>query len=304
MGSDDQIKKEGGSDMFNKTKWMAVVGAGGLVVVVALTLVAGIASAQGPGSWGQWGGMMGGWRAPQDNGSAPGWQGYGYGMMGGWRGRQSNNEDSGWQGYGTGMMGRGAGTGYGYGPGTGFTCPGLGGWGSTNPVTSTGRISLEKVTQAAQQFVANLGNTDLEVTEVMEFDYNFYAQVQEQSSKINAFELLVDPYTGFVRPEPGPNMMWNTRYGHMAGWWGNGSQAQPGTMPVDAQKARELAQQYLDTNVTGTTAGTPETFYGYYTLHVTKDGQVSGMLSVNGSTGEVWYHIWHGDFVKAAGEEG
>jgi hypothetical protein len=36
-----------------------------------------------------------------------------------------------------------------------------------------------------------------------------------------AFELLVER-NGFFRPEPGPNMMWNTKCGHMAGWGGYG----------------------------------------------------------------------------------
>ena len=34
----------------------------------------------------------------------------------------------------------------------------------------------------------------------MEFEKNFYAQVAEKSSEINAFELLIDPYTGVVLP--------------------------------------------------------------------------------------------------------
>jgi len=265
--------------MFGKVKWTAAVGAGGLAIVVVMALAAGIASAQGPGSWGRWGGMMGGWSAPQNNGNTPGWQGYG-------------------------MMGRGMMGGWAAGAGNGYGCPGAGGWGFGNPATNTTRISLEKATQMADQFVAGFGNTDLKVAEVMEFDYNFYARVQEQSTKINAFELLVDPYTGYVRPEPGPDMMWNTKYGHMAGWWANNNQAQPGAMAVDAQQARDLAQKYLDTNLAGTTAGAPETFYGYYTVDVMKDGQVAGMLSVNGTTGEVWYHTWHGDFVQATGDEG
>ena len=40
-----------------------------------------------------------------------------------------------------------------------------------------------------------------------------------------------------------------------------------------------------------------EAFYGYYTLHILKNGQVEGMLSVNGYTGAVWYHTWHGPFL-------
>jgi hypothetical protein len=40
-----------------------------------------------------------------------------------------------------------------------------------------------------------------------------------------------------------------------------------------------------------------EAFYGYYTLHTLKNGQVERMLSVNGYAGAVWYHTWHGPFL-------
>ena len=39
-------------------------------------------------------------------------------------------------------------------------------------------------------------------------------------------------------------------------------------------------------------------FYGYYTLHTLKEGQIEGMLSVNGYTGAVWYHNWHSSFIR------
>jgi hypothetical protein len=38
-------------------------------------------------------------------------------------------------------------------------------------------------------------------------------------------------------------------------------------------------------------------FYGYYNLDILKDGKTYGMLSVNGYTGAVWYHTWHGDWI-------
>ena len=47
----------------------------------------------------------------------------------------------------------------------------------------------------------------------------------------------------------------------------------------------------------GLTVGNADTFYGYYTLHTLKSGQVEGMLSVNGYSGAVWYHSWHGAFI-------
>jgi len=42
----------------------------------------------------------------------------------------------------------------------------------------------------------------------------------------------------------------------------------------------------------------PTSNYGSYTLHTLKNGQPEGMLSVNGYSGRVWYHTWHGDFVR------
>ena len=44
-----------------------------------------------------------------------------------------------------------------------------------------------------------------------------------------------------------------------------------------------------------------ERFYGYYTLHVLTNGQIYGMLSVNGYTGQVWYHSWRGQFLGMKG---
>ena len=72
----------------------------------------------------------------------------------------------------------------------------------------------------------------------------------------------------------------------------------PADMPISAEQARGYAQQYLDNSLPVTTiADETDAFYGYYTLHVLRDGQIVGMLSVNGVTGQVWYHTWHGDFI-------
>ena len=298
--------------MSGKVKWLMAGGAGVLACALVVTLLVAPVAAQAPdqggqqqapgtGSPWQWpgygpGGRMGrgGWMQP---GTGPGW---GPGMMGrGW------GQDDG-RGWGPGMMGRGMGPGtmgpwnapdqgFGFGPCGPMGGPGWG-WGGTAPLSGTNRISLDQAVEAAKQFVAASGYTDLEVTDPMEFTYNFYVQVREKSTGINAFELLVNPYTGRVFPEPGPNMMWNTKYGHMGRWWGGQPTA---TMAVDPETAKQVAQQYLDTFMSGATADEPETFYGYYTLHVLKDGKVVGMLSVNGTTGQVWWHRWHGDFVQA-----
>jgi hypothetical protein len=83
--------------------------------------------------------------------------------------------------------------------------------------------------------------------------------------------------------------------GGMMGWT-TGTPA--GTMTVTVEQARTNAQQFLNANHQGTTVGSVDAFYGYYHVHVLQAGNTYGMLSVNGYTGEVWYHTWHGAFVQ------
>jgi hypothetical protein len=172
----------------------------------------------------------------------------------------------------------------------------MGGWGY--PSTGT-PITLEQAIQAAESYIATYGNPDLELAEVMEFANNFYAQVRERNTGRYAFEILIDRFTGAVYPEPGPNMMWNARYGHMwsmsGGQWGGVPAAE---MTIAPEQARTLAQQYLDTYLPGASVGDEaDAFYGYYTTHTVQDGQIVGMLSVNGYTGQIWHHSWHGTFL-------
>jgi len=203
-------------------------------------------------------------------------------------------------GYGPGMMGQG-GPGYGGGGmGPGMMGGGYrsGAQGQAYPGSST-PITLDQAVEAANQYLLAYQNTNLALTEVMEFSNNFYAEVKEKSTGTHAFEVLIDPYTGVVYPEPGPNMMWNTKYGHMGGMMGGWGRQQEEPMSVNPEQARDIAQQWLDKSLPGTSAADEaDTFYGYYTIHVMKEGQVYGMLSVNGYTGDVWYHTWHGEFVE------
>jgi hypothetical protein len=178
----------------------------------------------------------------------------------------------------------------------------MGDWGYADPGDGT-RLTLDEAIESVERYLAAYGNADLSVAEVMEFTGNFYAQVEEQSTGIHAFELLVNPYTGVVYPEPGPNMMWNAKYGHMGGRGGmmGGYGTPAGEMVLSPEEAVQAAQAYLDRVQPGLTADDhADAFYGYYTLHTLRDGQVVGMLSVHGTTGQVWYHTWHGDFIGMA----
>ena len=72
-----------------------------------------------------------------------------------------------------------------------------------------------------------------------------------------------------------------------------------GDMPVSPQYAVSTAQDYLDANMPGMEADEhAEPFYGYYTLHILRDGEAIGMLSVNGFSGQVFLHTWHGEFIE------
>jgi len=170
----------------------------------------------------------------------------------------------------------------------------------------------------AQKFADRLG---LKTGEVMQFANNFYVLLTDSQGK-PATEVLVDPETGTVTLEYGPAMMWNTRYGMMGrasrswtgsgmmgggmmsgnwtgrygtgnGWDGGGQ----GTVTSLAQ-AVKVADRWLSQARQGERAETDgRAFPGYYTLDTTRSGKTTGMLSVNASTGAVWYHSWHGRFL-------
>lgn len=233
-------------------------------------------------------------------------------------------------GYGPGMMGSAYGNGsqsnYSHGPGMmGGTGGGMmGGYGWNNSRNSaTAPLTVDQAKAAAGKYLASLNNADLKIAEVMIFDNNAYVAVKENSTGIGAFELLVDPVSQVAYPEYGPNMMWNVKYsglnhqsmmggrggmmgsyGGMMGDWGWQNTAPSNVSPqmqVSKDQAIKSAQTFLDANIAGATAADdPMQFYGYYTLDFEKDGKVAGMLSVNGYSGQIFLHTWHGAFVEEA----
>jgi len=62
----------------------------------------------------------------------------------------------------------------------------------------------------------------------------------------------------------------------MGGWRG----PQAGSLSIPQEQARGIAQQWLDRFMPGNSAAQEaDAFYGYYTIHMMKNGQVNGMLS-------------------------
>ncbi len=79
----------------------------------------------------------------------------------------------------------------------------------------------------------------------------------------------------------------------------NNEATRPGKMPVTAEQALQTARTYLDKAYPGVQpVAKADEYPGYYTVDVQKQSSLSGMLSVNGFTGQVWYHSWHGQFIE------
>lgn len=189
------------------------------------------------------------------------------------------------------IMGRGGVTGPGGMTGSGgMMMPGT-------PYQSGGeRISMDKAVEIINAYLAKNADPDLKATELLEFTNNFYVGFREKSRNIYAYAALIDPFSGDMYSEPGPNMMWNAKYGMISGMMlGNLQPSLP--MTVTEGMAIKNAQAYLDAYLPGAQAGAACPFYGYYTIKGMKDGHIYGLLSVNGYTGQVWYHFWHGPFI-------
>jgi hypothetical protein len=174
----------------------------------------------------------------------------------------------------------------------------MNGWAA--PTSHAKTLSIQQARQRVQRYIARIGNPNLVIDEVIEFQRNFYALVKDTSTGHGAFEVLVNKVTGAVFPEFGPAMMWNTQYGMMGGTMGSmmGYQQPSGPMTVSMAKAEQIARHWLKQNEPGATTETPDQFPGYYTIHFLQSGKVAGMLSVNGYTGQVWYHRWHGKAIR------
>lgn len=255
--------------------WKIGIGLGIVAAGIGLALI-GVGMARAGFARPDPGPIVGGTISPTVPGPGWAWGGWGMGpMMGGWgRGPFASGGLTGTVPFGG--------------------CPMLGGgWGARPGPSAGGSISDAEAVRIAQEAIAAYGNPDLELAEVMAFDNHFYAQARERSTGRYAFEFLIDPATGAVHPEPGPNMMWNARYGMMGGRFASEE------MRISPEEARRQAQAYLDRWMAGAVVDeTVDPFYGYYTMHILRDGRIVGMLSVHGSTGQVWVHTWHGGFLR------
>ncbi len=193
---------------------------------------------------------------------------------------------------------------------------------ASNPSASTGTktaVSIDQAATAAQTYLTKMGYSNLGVKMMQAYSNTYYAQVVEHNNGTGAFELSVNKTTGVVTPMQGPTLMWNTKYGAtstgMMGYLtttsssGSGMMGGSGmmtwlrgtpttNMTVTMEQAKAYAQQYLDANYTGAAVGQVTTYYGYYTMQVMKNGSTLGMMGVYGTTGQVMYYSWCGNFMQ------
>ncbi|HEY3316077.1 MAG TPA: hypothetical protein VGL40_12480 [Bacillota bacterium] len=101
---------------------------------------------------------------------------------------------------------------------------------------------------------------------------------------------------GLIGPG-GPLGSGGTLPGTGAGGTGAGAAAgnDGATMTVSEADARTRGDSFLKANASGFTLGPKAlAFYGYYNFTVLSGGKPYGILSVNGFSGQVWFHAWHG----------
>jgi hypothetical protein len=110
-------------------------------------------------------------------------------------------------------------------------------------------------------------------------------------------------YTGTMMggSAQGEGGMMGGAYGTTGGSGGAPTAETPANGAVSVADAHVLAQHWLDANEPGVQVESGgDAFPGYYTLETLKSGKITGMISVNATSGAVWPHWWHGAFIASA----
>ena len=206
-----------------------------------------------PGPNGNGGGMMG----------SQGANGNGGGMMGG----QGANRNGG------GMMGGS------------YNAQSLG------VILTKGEVATwDQAVAIAKAYTQKL-NQDVVIGELHEFSNGYEVELKEGKTGAKAYEVIVYKNGGQIIAEMGPNIMWNTKYGHMN--WGNN-----GAVTVSEEQATKRAQEFVIKMGQGYAMEKPELAPGYYEFMIQKDGKDYAELDVNGYTGQVWLEDWQGPIIK------
>lgn len=167
------------------------------------------------------------------------------------------------------------------------------------------KMEIEKLELRVDEYVNRI-DPNLKVADIFIYsDSDYYFSIEEEDTGKGAMELLVNPYTGAIRPEQGPFRMWNNKYGmHGRGYGMMGIpyyyNDDKSITKITRNDAIIIANEYIQNNINTNYNVLDEghEFYGYFTFHVEYQENTVGMISVNYYTGEVWYHDWHGTLIN------
>jgi hypothetical protein len=148
-------------------------------------------------------------------------------------------------------------------------------------------INQDEALRSMESFARQYG-PNVKVEDFMAFSSNYYAVLKDADSGQNIAEVLEDRYSGSIYPEPGPNMMWNTRFG--------AGREKTGGVDYDLAGAKKLAEDFLTGYLPGAQILDSNEMPGYYTYDFGRK-DVEGMLSVNAFSGQIWVHTWHGFYL-------
>ena len=166
-------------------------------------------------------------------------------------------------------------------------------WNSVTPgQNQTGpHLSMDEITKLGNDLISNY-QTGIELVRIIETTNYFYMIFRETATGIGAFELLVDPVTGQMGFETGPSQLWNTKYGI----WSSGKYMSNVISEVQAQY--NAAKFLKNENPMASIDPKPVVFHGYYSFLEVQDGQIIGVLSVNGFNGDITPHDWLGKVLQ------
>jgi hypothetical protein len=151
----------------------------------------------------------------------------------------------------------------------------------SKPITQD--VAIKNMENFSRQYGSNT-----EIDDFMAFSSNYYGVVKDTASGQDIAEILVDRYSGSTYPEPGPNMMWNTRYG--------AGSVQAGNSGYDLAGAQKFAEEFLTDYLPGAQIQESHKMLGYYTFDFGRN-ETESMLSVNAYSGQIWVHTWHGSYI-------
>ena len=159
------------------------------------------------------------------------------------------------------------------------------------------RITIGHAIEIVEGYLRQRNDPNLEIKEILEFENYFYVETLEKDTGIRLFTALINPYNGFLSPQPHPDEVWNTRYKTtLEMMWGSPSPS-IAPMTITEREAKEYARALITSTLSEADVGEALPFYGYYTVRVILDGKIHGLVNVNGYTGQSCYQYCHGQFV-------